>query len=210
METGKPPNQCGLKESVQKGARVASNLATKAALAFCFNQGLSFMVADDPWFKQAYGRPIGRKEISKEIIHIQNSLLSEIQVKLCGATIAIALDGWTNSRHSKMINYLIIHNGRAIFWRSIPSRFGKSAPVMFYLTKKAVLEMERVLKVVVMSLVADNENANKSLFSLLEDWRPWLLLIGCVHGFACKVFFGFLLRWRSISVLTMRMDFNLC
>lgn len=145
------------------------------------------MVADDPWFKQAYGRPIGRKEISKEIIHIQNSLLSEIQVKLCGATIAIALDGWTNSRHSKMINYLIIHNGRAIFWRSIPSRFGKSAPVMFYLTKKAVLEMERVLKVVVMSLVADNENANKSLFSLLEDWRPWLLLIGCVHGFACKV-----------------------
>jgi hypothetical protein len=32
--------------------------------------------------------------------------------------------------------------------------------------------------VTVGSLVADNENANKSLFTLIANWRPWITTIG--------------------------------
>jgi hypothetical protein len=34
------------------------------------------------------------------------------------------------------------------------------------------------------SVVADNENANRGLFKILDEWRPHLLNIGCsAHGF---------------------------
>jgi hypothetical protein len=49
--------------------------------------------ADDPWLKQAYGRPVGRNDVSREVVHIQNGLLCEIQLKFGGATIGMALDG---------------------------------------------------------------------------------------------------------------------
>ena len=54
---------------------------------------------------------------------------------------------------------------------------------MFEFVTKAMNEVEAQLEVVVVAVVADNENANRSLFGLLQNWRDWLCCIGCnAHG----------------------------
>jgi len=87
----------------------------------------------------------------------------------------------------KTFNFLIIHEGRAIFWCSAPSHFGKAAQVVSMLTRTVIKDIEILiesqLKVRVESIVADNENANKGLFQALREWRPSLLCLGCnAHG----------------------------
>eukprot|EP00667_Euglena_gracilis_P018531 EG_transcript_19701 len=52
------------------------------------------------------------------------------------------------------------------------------------LVKIAVANIEQRYSVTVASIVADNENANKALFTLIRGWRPWTICIGCAaHGF---------------------------
>ena len=54
---------------------------------------------------------------------------------------------------------------------------------MFAFVTKAMNEVEAQLEVVVVAVVADNENANRSLFGLLQNWRDCLRCIGCnAHG----------------------------
>ena len=104
----------------------------------------------------------------------------------------MAIDGWTNLRHKKCMNIVILIHGCAIFWRTIPLKFGKFAAIVAALLQKAILEMEGLASVVsfalfaftemiqvkVVSVVADNENANRGLFKLLVEWRPHLICLG--------------------------------
>ena len=65
----------------------------------------------------------------------------------------------------------------AVFWRSVPLHFGKYSSIMATLVQKAITEAECLLNVKVVSIVADNENANRGMFKQLEQWRKHL-----VHG----------------------------
>ena len=77
---------------------------------------------------------------------ISESFSSELQNKVAdsirGATVALALDGWTKWSHEKMINFVILWKGKAIFWNTIPSHYGKSARTLMTLTKLAIQQIE--------------------------------------------------------------------
>lgn len=56
---------------------------------------------------------------------------------------AIALDGWTKWSHEKFINFVILWNQKAIFWNTIPSKYGKSASTVMGLLKMAIGHIEQ-------------------------------------------------------------------
>ena len=67
--------------------------------------------------------------------------------------------------------------------QSLPSLAILGYQVLFFMLQRAIVDMESQLNLKVMSIIADNENANRGLFRLLEEWRPWLVTIGCnAHG----------------------------
>ena len=144
---------------------------------------MSFRLASNPWYTQAYGHAVSRRKIPLEILSARNALLPRMQQALQGAEVTLLLDGWTNCRHSKMLNLLIARGELVVFWRTVPMKLGKAANVLIGLVKQVVLEYEAALKVTTVGVVADNENSNKALFGLIRAWRPCILCLGCnAHG----------------------------
>jgi hypothetical protein len=70
-------------------------------------------------------------------------LETRIAAKVKGSVVALALDGWTKWNHTKTINFLMIWNGVAIFWKTIPTFYGKSARNMMSLVKVAIEHIEK-------------------------------------------------------------------
>ena len=80
---------------------------------------------------------------------------------MAGASVALAIDGWTSVHHRKFFNLLIIHNKKPVFWRTIPAKHGKFSRVLYALVQSVMLDIEKTLSCTVCSIVADNENANR-------------------------------------------------
>ena len=155
----------------------------KAALVFCMNPGLPFRMASEPYFVQCYQRSVSRNNLPLIISEMAIELKQRMKEEMQGSTVTLALDGWTNFRHRKCFNFLLLWKGTAVFWKTVPSIFGKSADVMTDITKRIIGEVEAELKVTVVACVADNENANKGMFGKLAASRSWLLCGGCnAHG----------------------------
>ena len=136
---------------------------------------MSFRLANDPWFVQAYGARIHRRQVPIEIVKARNSLIPVMKARLVGADVTLILDGWTNCRHAKMLNLLILQGTWSFFWKTTPLKYGKAAAIMIEVVKIAVREYEQELGVTTVGVVADNESANKALFGLIRAWRPWVL-----------------------------------
>ena len=99
--------------------------------------------------------------------------------KTC-STVTLALDGWTDFRHLKTFNFVLLWNRIPVFWKPVPFVFGKSANAMTHIVMEIIAEVETVLCVTVVAIVANNENTNKGLFS--QTWQlarlaimPWVL-----------------------------------
>ena len=65
--------------------------ARRAALVFCVHPTLPFSLADCEYFKAAYGRPIGSKDVPIAIMQLQQRVLQLMRAKLAGAQVALAL-----------------------------------------------------------------------------------------------------------------------
>ena len=175
--------QTKLAQSLDRGEVARADSEIKVALAIAFNPTMTFRMVSDHFFVQAFGNPVGRQRVPLCILRVKNLVLESMKKQLSGAQVTVCLDGWTNSyTHRKMLNILILHLGRAVFWRTIPMRLGKSAPVLFAMMRVAVEEMEAVLGVAAVGCVADNESSNRGLFGLLTTWRPWMICLGCAQG----------------------------
>ena len=183
MEKDKHQSELRFKPLAKSTIAGFSEKEVRAGLVFCMNPTLSFRLASDPWFTQAYGDSVSRKKIPEIVLAISTDLRQKIQAAVGGSTVALALDGWTNWRHVKTFNFVIIWNSQAIFWCSVPSFFGKSSAVLTNMMRTVIEDVESTLQVEVCSVVADNENANKGLFKALKQWRPSLECVGCnAHG----------------------------
>ena len=187
-ETDGTPSKLGKQQTLGEAAKRAQSLQcdreTVTALAFCFNPTMTFNMANNHFFVQAFGQPCDRLKLPKAIMNVKNETLQTMQQKLKGARVTVCLDGWTNQwSHRKMLNIMLLHNGLAIFWRTIPMRFGKAAKVLFAMMKAAIMEYEATLDVQTIACVADNEASNRGLFTFITEWRPWILCLGCcAHG----------------------------
>ena len=178
-----PASQPFIADALQSCKSKAPISAKKAALAHCMNPGLSFRMTSDPFFVESYGQPITKDKLPSIILEMAEELRVSIKRNIEGSDVSLAIDGWTNWRHRKVFNFVILWKGTAIFWKSVPSIFGKASNIMFELFKAVVANLELTLNVYVIALVADNENANKGLFKLIEQWRTWIVCVGCnAHG----------------------------
>ena len=65
-------------------------------------------------------------------------------------------------------NFLILWRGTAVFWSTVPAVFGKAAAVTSEITKEVSANIEKELSVIVISIVADNENSPSSLPSFAD------------------------------------------
>jgi hypothetical protein len=81
--------------------------------------------------------------LPRTIVGLAQQLDEKIAVKVRGAMVGLALDGWTKWNHTKTVNFVMIWNGTAVFWKTVESRYGKSASTMFSLVKVAIEAIER-------------------------------------------------------------------
>jgi len=95
------------------------------------------------------------------------------------APIAIAIDGWTNVKHTKVLNVILICSNRAYYWRSIANKLDKSdAQWMESVLRPVIAELVDG-GVRVSGFVADNEAANGAAFRLLQPDFPFLIRVPC-------------------------------
>eukprot|EP00667_Euglena_gracilis_P031646 EG_transcript_46299 len=129
-------------------------MAQKVSLVFCMNPTIPMSLVEDPFFQQAFGHPFGRNGIAEEIYLLVEGIRSKIGTAIAGSSVALALDGATKWSHEKVINFVILWKGKAIFWNTLPSKYGKSATTLFSLVQMAVGNIEARFKVTVDSLIA--------------------------------------------------------
>ena len=79
----------------------------KVALMFCMNPSVPFRLVDDPFFLQAFGPSGGRQPLPRAICDISHGLEGRVNQRIRGSIVAL-VDGWTNWRHEKTMNFVII------------------------------------------------------------------------------------------------------
>ena len=101
-------------------------------------------------------------------------LRQRMRETMAGSSVGVALDGWTNFRHSKTFNFVIIWNGQTAFFLELCPPpfffFGKSAAVVSAATIGIIDNIEKELGVTVCSPIADNEKALKGMSKEMVQW----------------------------------------
>jgi hypothetical protein len=93
--------------------------------------------------------------------------------------LGVAIDGWTNVRHDKITNILLISNGVAFYWCSIVnSRERNTAPWLHGQMKRRLCDL-LAAGIRFASFVADNEATMGALFDLLLVDFPFLVRVPC-------------------------------
>ena len=94
----------------------------------------------------------------------------------------IAIDGWTNVRHTKVTNILLLtqlSGGVAYYWCSITNTYAANTAVWLESVLTPVLQQLVTLGVRFAALVADNEAVNDALWKHLLEPFPFLIRIPC-------------------------------
>jgi hypothetical protein len=109
-----------------------------------------------------------------------NDMRSRVVAQLRLGPITVAADGWTNVRHEKVTNIILIVNGVAFYWCSIVNTTERNTADWLFTRFKPVLDSlidEHRCRVV--GLVLDNESANRKLAKQLQESFPFLVHSGC-------------------------------
>jgi hypothetical protein len=93
--------------------------------------------------------------------------------------VTIAVDGWTNVRHDKVVNIVPLCRGSAYYWTSVVNSYHSNTAVWQYNHLKPHFEdlIRRGVRLV--AVVADNESVNGALFALLQEDYPFLVQVPC-------------------------------
>jgi hypothetical protein len=164
-----------------------ADLGKMAATAFAVNR-ISFNVLSSPEFLSfldayrtatvpAPTRFALRDHTINEAASMRRTLLTRLRSST--ALIGIALDGWTNVRHDKVTNIVLLSSGEAFYWCSIVNEREKNTAQWLH---DAVLP--HLVKIVqegvrFAGFVADNEATMTALFNLLVVDFPFLIRIPC-------------------------------
>jgi len=92
------------------------------------------------------------------------SLADKIREKIClklkNCSVSLGVDGWTNTRHHKMYNLVIVHKGQAYFWASAETA-SNAADAILPMLKNAKQDLEN-RGIFVAALVGDNHSGVQS------------------------------------------------
>ena len=93
--------------------------------------------------------------------------------------VSVAIDGWTNVRHSKITNIVPISMGKAYYWCSLCNNSDKNDADWLFNATYPQLQQLIDNNVPVVALVADNESVNNALYSRLKEKLPFLIRVPC-------------------------------
>ena len=157
---------------------------------FFLHEGLSFRLADSPYllpwlqaFAEAY--ELGSADVAhrKQLPAVAHSRVEDVRdqvidrLRLCKG-VTVALDGWTNVRHDKVINLCPVGRGVAYYWDSIVLKRRATADEQ-HAPVAAGLRSIMNASVRLVAIVTDNEAVNKALYSRLLLSFPFLLRVPC-------------------------------
>lgn len=101
--------------------------------------------------------------------------------RITGGTVpvTVAIDGWTNVRHTKVTNVLLLCSGVAYYWCSIPNTY--AANTAEWLEQQLTPRLQELVQlgIRVSALIADNESVNTALFDRLRTPFPFLIRVPC-------------------------------
>ena len=119
-----PPGQTKISAYRTMATTAKEQLSTPQYLcALWARNNLSYDLIDDPMFRHQFGVciPIGfnRMKLSEEMHSLAELINKRILAKVGKCMATIAVDGWTNTRHHKMYNIVLIYAGEAYFIDSV-------------------------------------------------------------------------------------------
>lgn len=88
---------------------------------------LSYDLIDDPMFRHQFGVcvPVGfdRKKLSDEMHSLADKINTKMFEKVGKCMATLGVDGWTNTRHHKMYNIILVYGGEAYFVDSVETGY---------------------------------------------------------------------------------------
>ena len=95
------------------------------------------------------------------------------------APVSVAMDGWTNVRHHKVNNIVVLCSSQAYYWCSIVNTQNNNTAEWLKEPLLAVMNSVRQLGIPIVALVADNEAVNKAVYRQLTPTFPFLIQVPC-------------------------------
>jgi hypothetical protein len=187
---------------LDKHLKVVSNALIISALAEAFAfHSIPHHIIDSPVFREALETfrtgtaPLpNRRQLKEEQDAVAQRLRSDLLDRLrrwCAfSPLTVGIDGWTNTRHDKVTNVVLLCGGIAYYWCSIVNSVEQSTATWMHDPLTKVLTGLREEGLMFAAIVSDNEQSNKKLHRLLSSDFPFLIrspcaahvIQLCVHG----------------------------
>jgi hypothetical protein len=122
-----------------------------------------------------------RYTLKKHQMRIAERIREQVIARLRGSQcfVGLAIDGWTNVRHEKVMNVIPICQGIAYYWKSIVNGLvNNSAPNQYKALKPVIKDMIDN-KIYIVSIIADNEAVNDALFKLISEDYHFFIKVPC-------------------------------
>jgi hypothetical protein len=160
--------------------------ATSSLVAFLAQHSLGHNIVESSSFRR-FLRDVGwtapmpsRTAMRLNTSAQASSLRVRLIARLQQGPITIATDGWTNVRHEKVTNVILIVNGMAFYWCSIINVTEKNTAEWLCERMKPIISKlidEHRCRIV--GLVMDNEAVNRAMGRMLRVDFSFLVLVPC-------------------------------
>ena len=115
----------------------------RAVLLYCKEPSVSFTIAGSPWMIQGYGQPVSAKKLPEVVLSLARELWEDIQLlPEVPMSVLPLMAGLT--RHAKMINFIVIWQGKVKFWCTLPSVFRKQDQCFRRSPIKSLQELSKI------------------------------------------------------------------
>ncbi len=203
------PKRSKLQQSTLQQSFLPSSNATvskQMALFFATNH-IAHHVADSHTFRAFIDAVRASTLPSRKLVKASiSSLADEMRKQLLGrlqsqASVAIAVDGWTNVRQTKVTNLVLICNGRSYYWCSIANKLERNTAAWMFQVMAPKLQELVAAGVRFAAFIADNEAVNGALFDLLREPFPFLVQVPCAAHTIQLVVKGVMAcaRWKKVQ-----------
>jgi hypothetical protein len=110
---------------------------------------------------------------------LHEKVIDRLKAQCVSAPVTIAVDGWTNVRHDKVNNVIPLCAGRAYYWTSIVNTLDRNTAE--WLHPRLVESFGSLISkgILIVAMVADNEEVNNSLYNRMHDTYPFLVQVPC-------------------------------
>lgn len=120
-----------------------------------------------------------RELLRRTIIDCSENVQRQVEEKIRGAIVIVAVDGWTNVKREKVTNIVLMVEGQAFYWGSIVNNDENTAAWLAPQLLSVIRLLTDVYQARVIGIVVDNEAVNAAAHKLLVVDLPFLLHIPC-------------------------------